>query len=154
MSRTIETAPKHGGWVLLWADGMKPQPFYWSERLSVWVQSDEENPVHWSGGPDDCGPTHWAPIPSAAEFDAIQTLSDAADEINGEIDRQIYDECLRLEDVPPDYEFHVVIEHKQLTALNAAICGVQSMLPKPPLPDGVSVRVLEASPIQSEGASK
>ncbi len=143
MARTIDTAPQHGGWVLLWADGMKPQPFYWSERLSCWVQSDDDNPVRWSAYEDgSCGPTHWAPIPSAADFDAIQKLSDAADEINGEIDKQTYDECLRMEDVPPDYEFHVVIEHKQLVALNAAICGVQSMLPKPDLPAGVTVRIL------------
>lgn len=150
MARTIDTAPKHGGWVLLWADGMKPQPFYWSETRGEWVQSDDDNPVRWSAyGDGTCGPEFWAPLPTAAEFEAIQTLSDAADEINGEIDKQIYDECLRMEDVPPDYEFHVVIEHKQLAALNAAICGVQSMFPKPALPEGVSVRIIEATPTQS-----
>jgi hypothetical protein len=123
---------------------MKPQPFYWSERRSEWVQSDDDNPVRWTSYEDGtCGPEFWAPVPSAADFAAIQKLSDAADEINGEIDGQIYDECLRMEDVPDDYEFHVVIAHKQLVALNDAICGVQSMLPKTELPAGVSVRVLE-----------
>lgn len=150
MARKIDDTAKHGGWVLLWAEGMKPQPFYWSEARAEWVQSDDDNPVRWSAYEDGtCGPEFWAPIPSAAEFEAIQTLSDAADEINGEIDKQIYDECLRMEDVPPDYEFHVVIEHKQLAALNAAICGVQSMFPKPALPEGVSVRIIEATPTQS-----
>ncbi len=150
MAHKIDDTAKHGGWVLLWAEGMKPQPFYWSEARAEWVQSDDDNPVRWSAYEDGtCGPEFWAPIPSAAEFEAIQTLSDAADEINGEIDKQIYDECLRMEDVPPDYEFHVVIEHKQLAALNAAICGVQSMFPKPALPEGVSVRIIEATPTQS-----
>jgi len=140
-ARTIDTAPKHGGWVLLWADRMKPQPFYWSEARGEWVQSDDDNPVRWSAYEDGtCGPEFWAPLPTVADFEAIQKLSDTADEINGEIDKQIYDECLRMEDVPPDYEFHVVIEHKLLVALNDAICGVQSMLPKPDLPSGVIVQ--------------
>ena len=60
----IETADRSGDWFLLWAQGMKPQPFYWSERFSMWVQSDDDNPVHWSGGPDDFGPTHWRPLPA------------------------------------------------------------------------------------------
>lgn len=62
--RTIESADRSGDWVSLWAPGMKPQPFYWSNRLSMWVQSDDDNPVHWSGGPDDFGPTHWKPLPA------------------------------------------------------------------------------------------
>lgn len=153
MARTIDTAPKHGGWVLLWADRMKPQPFYWSDKQGCWVQSDDDNPVCWTAYEDgSCGPEFWAPIPSVEEFAAIQTLSDAADEINGEIDKQIYDECLRMEDVPPDYEFHVVIAHKQLVALNAAICGVQSMFPKPALPEGVSVRIMDPTEVSQPAA--
>lgn len=62
--RTIESADRSGDWVSLWAPGIKPQPFYWSKRLSMWVQSDDDNPVHWSGGPDDFGPTHWKPLPA------------------------------------------------------------------------------------------
>lgn len=67
---TIDTADKSGDWVLLWAEGMKPTPFYWSERLRMWVQSDDVSPVHWSGAADDFGPTHWAPLATSADFKA------------------------------------------------------------------------------------
>lgn len=58
----------------------------------------------------------------------LRGLSDAADEVNGAIDEQTYDEKMKMQDWSGDYEFCVNITSKQERALNAAICAAQATL--------------------------
>lgn len=71
----IETADRSGDWIILWAEGIKPCPFYWSEARGMWVQDERGVGAQWDTYPDgSCGPTHWMPMPSYAVFEAtVQT---------------------------------------------------------------------------------
>lgn len=60
--------------------------------------------------------------------EVLRALSDAADEINGSIDRQTYSEKRKLRDWPDDHEFCVAVTAGQERALNDAICAAQKAL--------------------------
>lgn len=62
----------------------------------------------------------------------LRELSDAADDVNGEIDRQISGERQRMEDCPPGWEFDVSLNIERIVALNAAICRAQALLRQKP----------------------
>jgi len=55
-----------------------------------------------------------------------EALSAAADEINGEIDAQTYDEKLKLRDWDDDQKWDVCISYGEERALNRAICAWQA----------------------------
>jgi hypothetical protein len=57
----IAIADRSGDWVVLWAEGLKPAPFYWEPSLVRWVQGEDENAAFWHE--DSFGPTHWQPLP-------------------------------------------------------------------------------------------
>jgi NTP pyrophosphatase (non-canonical NTP hydrolase) len=63
----IDTAPKDGTWVLLWAPDYAPRPSLgcWSPTVCAWEADTgmmEDGPA-WSS--EECnGPTHWHPLPS------------------------------------------------------------------------------------------
>lgn len=60
---------------------------------------------------------------------SLQELSDAADQINGEIDKQIYDEMVRADfDNPNDHQYGVFLTAGDIRAMNSAICGAQILL--------------------------
>jgi hypothetical protein len=56
----IETAPKDGRPVFLWADGSAVEVWAWNEKNSRWETSDDG--VFWREGAE-YGPTHWLPYP-------------------------------------------------------------------------------------------
>ena len=72
------------------------------------------------------------PTPKAREDgelrELLRKLADAADEVNGAIDAQTYDEKKRMIDWPDGCEFDVVITAKQERDMNAAICAAQTYL--------------------------
>lgn len=65
----------------------------------------------------------------AAVAEALTLLSLAADEVNGEIDRQTYDEKAKADwDLPDDHVFDVQLSAKLIRDMNAAICAAQTHL--------------------------
>lgn len=60
---------------------------------------------------------------------ALQALSDAADEMNGKLDEQTYDDVRRGDwDLPDDYEHHAVLTALDIRKLSEAICSAQQIL--------------------------
>lgn len=56
----IETAPKHGPWILAICTGFIPSVVQWSETHRTWMDTTEMD----QGEPDGFyHPTHWQPLP-------------------------------------------------------------------------------------------
>lgn len=70
-----------------------------------------------------------SPMTTEELIKALRKISDAADELNAELDKQTYDDVHAGEfDLPDDYEHHVVLTNKRVRDFSEAICAAQEML--------------------------